>query len=120
MRRLIPEKPWIIGGHFNMITTLEEKSGGLKRIDLDMEMFRDMISEQRMVYIQTINHTHTWNNRRGWTNQIASRLDRFLISKQNHDERCVHKNHDPTSSRLRPLANKVGDRAQAEPKKKTV
>ena len=44
MRRLIPEKPWIIGGDFNMITTLEEKSGRLKRIDSDMEMFRDMIS----------------------------------------------------------------------------
>jgi len=34
------------------------------------------------VDIQTINGTHTWNNRRGGTNQIASRLDRFLISEQ--------------------------------------
>jgi len=82
MRRLIPEKPWIIGGDFNMITTLEEKRGGLRRVDSDMEAFRDMISEQRMVDIQTINGTHTWNNRRGGTNQIASRLDRFLVSEQ--------------------------------------
>lgn len=82
MRRLIPEKPWIIGGDFNMITTLEEKSGGLRRIYSNMEAFRDMISEQRMVDIQTINGNHTWNNRRGGTNQIASRLDRFLISEK--------------------------------------
>ena len=65
-----------------MITTLEEKRGGLRRIDSDMEAFKDMISEQRMVDIQTINGTHTWNNHRGGTNQVASRLDRFLISEQ--------------------------------------
>lgn len=65
-----------------MITSLAGKRGGLKRIDPDMEAFRDMISEQRMVDIQTINGTHTWNNRRGGTNQIASRLDRFLVLEQ--------------------------------------
>jgi len=82
MRNFIPEKPWIKGADFNMIKTLEENKGGLRRTNLDMESFGDMIAEKRLVDIQTINGTHTWNNHRGGTNQIASRLDRFLISKK--------------------------------------
>lgn len=46
-----------------------------------MEMFNDMIDDLRLVDIQTINGICTWNNRRGGKNQIASRLDRFLISE---------------------------------------
>lgn len=47
-----------------------------------MEAFGDMISEKRFVDIPTINGIHAWNNRRGGKNQIASILDRFLISEQ--------------------------------------
>lgn len=59
-----------------------EKSGGLRRTDLDMEAFGDMISDERLVDIPTINGIHTWNNRRGGKNKIGSRLDRFVISEQ--------------------------------------
>lgn len=65
-----------------MITSLEEKQGGLRRTNPYMEAFGDMIMEQRLVDIPTINGIHTWNNRRGGINQIASRLDRFLILEQ--------------------------------------
>ena len=41
-----------------------------------------MKSKQRLVDIPTINGIHTGNNRRGGKHQIASRLDRFLISEQ--------------------------------------
>eukprot|EP00253_Pinus_taeda_P023556 PITA_23556 len=82
IRRLYPEMPWIIDGDFNIIMTLVEKRGGLRRTNQDMEAFRNMISEQRMVDIQIINGIHTWNNHRGGSNQIASRLDRFLVSEQ--------------------------------------
>lgn len=51
-------------------------------MDKAMEQFGDLIREQRLIDIQTINGNHTWNNRRGGANQIASRLDRFLISEQ--------------------------------------
>lgn len=47
-----------------------------------MEYFDEMITEQRFVDIPTINDIHTWNNRRGGKNQIASRLDRFLVEEQ--------------------------------------
>jgi len=45
-----------------------------------MEMFNEMISRLRLVDISTISGVYTWNNRRGEKNQIASRLDRFLVS----------------------------------------
>lgn len=46
-----------------------------------MDSFNDMIEELRLVDIQTINGTYTWNNRRGSKNQIASKLDRLLVSE---------------------------------------
>jgi len=46
-----------------------------------MELFNDMIESLRLVDIPTINGIFTWNNRRGGKNQIASRLDRFLVSE---------------------------------------
>lgn len=65
-----------------MIKMIEEKRGGINRLDKNMEEFNEMITEQRLVDIQTINDIHTWNNRRGGRSQIASILDRFLILEQ--------------------------------------
>lgn len=65
-----------------MIKMIEEKRGGINRPGQDMEEFNEMVTEQRLVDIPTINSIHTWNNRRGGRNQISSRLDRFLISEQ--------------------------------------
>lgn len=45
-----------------MIKSLEEKRGGLRITDTDMEVFGDMIRDHRLVDIQTINGNHTWNN----------------------------------------------------------
>lgn len=69
-------------GDFNMIRTIEEKRGGIRRENQYMGEFDEMITEQRLVDIPTINGIHTWNNRRGGKNQIASRLDRFLLEEQ--------------------------------------
>lgn len=80
-RGLYPEMPWIIGGDFNLIRTLDEKKGGIRRTDQFMDMFNDIIAEQRLVDMQTINGIFTWNNRRGGKNRLASRLDRFLLSE---------------------------------------
>eukprot|EP00253_Pinus_taeda_P033060 PITA_33060 len=81
IRRIYPEPAWIIGGDFNLIRSLEEKNGGIRKVDQYMSMFNDMIDELRLVDIQTINKICTWNNRRGGKNQIASRLDHFLVSE---------------------------------------
>lgn len=82
LRCLIPGKQWIVGGDFNLIKASGEKRGGTRRMDKIMEQFGDLIREHKLIDIQTINGNHTWNNRRGGANQIASRLDRFLISEQ--------------------------------------
>lgn len=62
-RRIFPGIPWIVGGGFNMIRTTEEKRGGISRPDQNMEEFNEMIREQQLVDIPTINDIHTWNNR---------------------------------------------------------
>ena len=46
-----------------------------------MDRFNEMIEDLRLVDIQTINGICTWNNMRGGKNQIASRLDLFLVSE---------------------------------------
>ena len=81
-RRISPETPWIVGGHFNMIRIVDEKKGGIRTPDQNMETFNEMITEQRLVDIPTINGIYTWNNQRRGKNKIASRIDRFLLSEQ--------------------------------------
>eukprot|EP00253_Pinus_taeda_P027885 PITA_27885 len=81
IRRLYSEVAWIIGGDFNLIRSLEEKKGGIRKMDHFMDKFNELIEDLRLVDIQTINGICTWNNRRGGKNQIASRLDRFLVSE---------------------------------------
>eukprot|EP00253_Pinus_taeda_P003052 PITA_03052 len=53
-RGLYPEMSWIIGGDFNLIRTMDEKRG-IRRTDQFMDIFNEMISEQRLVDMQTIN-----------------------------------------------------------------
>lgn len=71
----------IMGGDFNMITTLLEKKGGLRRLNKDSELFVDFMDSAKLVDIPPNNGLYTWNNRRGGAARIASRLDRFLISE---------------------------------------
>jgi len=46
-----------------------------------MERFRDIQSELKMIDIHTINGKYTWNNYRGGSKKIASKLDRFLATE---------------------------------------
>jgi len=75
------EKLWLIAGDFNMTTTKYKKKGGLQREEPEMEKFRDLQVKLKMIDIPTINGKYTWNNRRGGSKQIASRLDRFLAAE---------------------------------------
>jgi len=72
---------WILGGDYNMITNLAGKKGGLRRLDKDSEAFNTFIVESKLIDISTVNGLHTWNNKQGGNRQIASRLDRFLLSE---------------------------------------
>lgn len=76
-----PTSKIIMGGDFNMITSLLEKKGGIRRLNKDAELFAEFIDSAKLVDILPKNRFFTWNNRRGGEKLIASRLDRFLISE---------------------------------------
>jgi len=48
-----------------LTTSIEEKRGGLQREEPEMERFKYLQEELKLVDIPTINGTYTWNNRRG-------------------------------------------------------
>jgi hypothetical protein len=70
---------WIVGGDFNMITSLSEKNGGLRRLEKDSLSFCQTIQDLKLVDLETNNGIYNWNNKRGAKKQIASRLDRYLL-----------------------------------------
>eukprot|EP00253_Pinus_taeda_P021755 PITA_21755 len=71
---------WILGGDFNMIASSEEKKGGRCRINKDGTLLKDFIQDNWLIDILTTNGIFTWTNKRSADLQIASRLDRFLVS----------------------------------------
>eukprot|EP00253_Pinus_taeda_P033709 PITA_33709 len=75
-----PNAKAIIGGGFNMINTLLEK-GGVRKLNKYSEAFLDFINTTKLVDVYHKSGAFTWNNKRGGDRHIASRLDRFLISK---------------------------------------
>eukprot|EP00253_Pinus_taeda_P028553 PITA_28553 len=72
---------FILGGDFNMITSLLEKKGGIRKLNRDGEVFISFIDNARLVDVHPKNGKFTWNNRRGGERLISSRLDRFLVSE---------------------------------------
>eukprot|EP00253_Pinus_taeda_P018385 PITA_18385 len=81
LQQRYPRAKVIIGGDFNMITSLSEKKGGIRKLNKDSESFVEFIMSSRLVDIQPRSGAHTWNNKRGGERQIASHLDRFLVSE---------------------------------------
>ena len=71
---------WLIGGDFNMITRLEEKRGGRPKLETESSLFKNFIQNQQLIDLQFCNGLFTWSNRRTGRQNIASKLDRFLIS----------------------------------------
>jgi exonuclease III len=72
---------WLMGGDFNLITSLEEKKGGLRRLDLKHLAFKEFIQDHQLIDLETNNGIYTWNNCRGGSQQVACKLDRFFISE---------------------------------------
>ena len=50
---------WVIDRDFNIILTLAEKKGGIRRLDRDVEVFSDFIEKSILVDIRTSNETFT-------------------------------------------------------------
>eukprot|EP00253_Pinus_taeda_P032924 PITA_32924 len=89
--------PWILGGDFNMIKSLSEKKVGTKVLSKDYLKFQTFTDIMKLVDIVTSNGIFTWNNKRGGESQVASKLDRFMISKD------LMLNNKEISARILPL-----------------
>lgn len=74
--------PWVIGGDFNMIRSLSKKKGGTRALYKDSSAFHCFSENMKLVDIETNNGMCTWNNKRGGDSQVASKLDRFMISEE--------------------------------------
>ena len=72
---------WVVGGYFNLMTSLEEHKGGMCRMEEECETFIETIEELGLVDIIPREGWFTWNNKRMGDRHIASILDRFMVTK---------------------------------------
>ena len=54
---------WIIGGDFNMITSLEEKKSEMRYLEADILAFNQLIQYLKLIDLENTNRIFTWNNR---------------------------------------------------------
>jgi len=71
---------WFVGGDFNMIARTEEKQGGRNNGIRDGNLLKDFIQSNWLIDLPSNNGLFTWTNKREGAQNIASRLDRFLVS----------------------------------------
>jgi hypothetical protein len=55
IKTLLNMPNWVLGGDFNMILMLEEKTGGTKRLEQDSGKFKTLIDQLNLVDIETRN-----------------------------------------------------------------
>ena len=53
----------------------------MRHLEIDSLAFCQLIQDLKLVDIDTNDGIYTWNNKRGGKNQVASRLDRYLLSE---------------------------------------
>lgn len=71
----VKEDPWIIGGDFNIIRSLDEKKGGVRTTSAATNLFNKFIEETKLVDIRPTNGMFTWQNKSLGGRHITSRLD---------------------------------------------
>jgi len=81
LRARHPNMPWIVAGYFNIIRAISKKKGRTRQLGRDSIAFQDFIMNMGLVDTEIINGTFTWNNKRGGASQVASKLDRFIVSE---------------------------------------
>jgi exonuclease III len=70
-----------MAGDFNIIMSLADKIGGTRRLDRDEKEFSNFIDTTKMVDLKTNNGQFTCNNKQMNQYQLATRIDRFLVSE---------------------------------------
>ncbi|KAG7585751.1 Pentatricopeptide repeat [Arabidopsis thaliana x Arabidopsis arenosa] len=74
--------PLIIGGDFNTILRLDERTGGNGRLSLDSLAFGDWINESMLIDMGFRGNKFTWRRGKAQNTFIAKRLDRVLCCAQ--------------------------------------
>jgi exonuclease III len=64
-----------------MVCHLDEKRGGTRRLETESEHFQALIDTLGLIDLETQNGLFTWSNRRSGSQQVACRLDLFLVSE---------------------------------------
>lgn len=78
VRSCAPCLPWIVGGDFNFVLSLEKKRGGLSRLGHASNLFRAQVDSLSLVDVKPYNGTFTWSNRWSGHEAIYEKLDKFL------------------------------------------
>jgi len=64
-----------------MIKSLFEKKGGMRILSKESLEFQNFIVKMNLVDTEMSTGLFTWNNKRGGESQLASKLERFMISE---------------------------------------
>lgn len=80
VRSSAPYFPWILGGDFNSILSLDKKRGGWPRLGPTSDLFQAQVDAISVIHVKPSNGVFTWNNRRSGQEAISERLDRFVVS----------------------------------------
>ena len=78
---LVKEETWIVGGYFNLITSLKENKWGRRVLDKYQEEFREILAQGPPMDLETGDGWFTWNKRRVGDHLVASRMDIFSVSE---------------------------------------
>lgn len=57
--------PGVLRGDFNMINSLSKKKGGQRRIDRDVEAFKEFIEDANLINMEIANRCFPWSNKHG-------------------------------------------------------
>lgn len=79
--------PWLLGGDFNEITSLNEKRGGSRRLEKYMQKFREPLDSCDLIDPGFTGLEFIWCNNHVNNDIIWERLDRFLMNSD-LQERC--------------------------------
>ena len=79
IKEIVEDKPWILGGDFNLIMNLEEKKGGIRNLNTASVHFNDLIDTLDLIDVRTSNGIFTWNSKQAGNRGIACQLDRFNL-----------------------------------------
>ena len=56
--------PWILGGDFKLVQNLDEKKGGIRKLNPISEYFNEFLANLELVNVIMTNGTFTWNNKK--------------------------------------------------------